>query len=80
MSTKRKPVTTVDHAGLPELLDTGCEFSATCAGCPWRECYHLMSPADRRVFRLAYRVLESFKAPPDRTLDAAGRPALGDRL
>jgi hypothetical protein len=50
------------------LPDTGCAYSPTCAGCPWRACYWTMPPDERRIFRLAFRTLQTFKAAPDRAL------------
>ena len=65
-----KPVSRVSAAGMPELPDTGCEYAPKCLTCPWRVCI-LQLPADeRRVFGLAWRVIESFKAAADPTIDA----------
>jgi hypothetical protein len=47
------------------LPDQGCEYAPSCASCPWRECYYLLPPTERRVFKLAWRTLETFKAAPD---------------
>ena len=67
-----KPVSRVDGAGMPELPDNGCQYADRCLTCPWRSCI-LQLPADeRRVFRLAWRVIASFKAPPDPTISADG--------
>ena len=51
------------------IEDRGCWAAPTCAGCPWRECVMLMAPSERRIFRLAFRTLESFRAPPDRAIE-----------
>jgi hypothetical protein len=51
-----------------EIEDRGCRYAPTCAGCPWRECYYVLGPADKKAFKLAWRVLESFRAAPERTI------------
>jgi hypothetical protein len=48
-----------------EIEDRGCRYAPTCATCPWRECVWVMPPGDRRVFVLAYKTLDMFKAKPD---------------
>ena len=48
--------------------DVGCWAAASCLGCPWARCVMLMPPAERRIFTLAWRTLETFRAPPDRAL------------
>ena len=64
------PSTLITRGRRPDsfLPDTGCWAAPTCAGCPWRECVMLLPPPERRIFRLAYKTLESFRAPPDRAL------------
>jgi hypothetical protein len=47
------------------LPDPGWEYAPACQACPWRECVYMMPPADRYVFKLAYKTLETFKAAPD---------------
>ena len=71
-----KPVSRVGAAGMPELPDTGCDYAPKCLTCPWRACV-LQLPADeRRIFGLAWRVIESFKAPPSTVSDADGPAGL----
>ena len=65
----RKIVATVDIDGVPHLEDTGCEFSACCTACIWRTCVHELPAADRRIFSLAWRALQAFKATPDGTIE-----------
>ena len=36
-----------------EIEDRGCRYAPTCAGCPWRECYYALAPADKKAFILA---------------------------
>ena len=75
-----KPVSRVGAAGMPELPDTGCAYAPKYLACPWRACI-LQLPADeRRIFSLAWRTLEAFKAPPDLAIDVdrpAGRSGQG---
>ena len=67
-----KPVSRVDGAGMPIMEDNGCEYAPKCLTCPWRSCILQLPLNERRVFGLAWRVIESFKAPPDPTIDADG--------
>ena len=67
-----KPVSRVSAAGMPELPDTGCAYAPKCLTCPWRSCILHLPADERRIFGLAWRVIEAFKASPDRTIDANG--------
>jgi hypothetical protein len=64
----RRPADRRKTGGAPMMLlpDTGCWAAPACLGCPWRECVLLMSEEERRIFRLAFRTLERFRAAPDR--------------
>ena len=68
-----KPVSRVGAAGMPELADTGCAYAPACLTCPWRACVLQLPTDERRIFSLAWRVIEAFKAPPDRAIDADER-------
>ena len=75
-----KPVSRVDGAGLPMLEDTGCTYAPRCLACPWRACILHLPADERRIFSLAWRTLEAFKAPPDLAIDVdrpAGRSGQG---
>lgn len=50
------------------IEDRGCHYAPTCAACPWRECYYSLPPPERRIFKLAFKTLETFKAVPDREI------------
>ena len=65
-----RPSTPTTKGRRPEtfLPDTGCAWAPTCAGCPWRECYYRLPDSERRIFRLAFKTLETFRAAPDRAL------------
>jgi hypothetical protein len=65
---RRKPVSRTHEQYVVDLPDRGCEYAPTCAGCPWRACYWTMPPSERRIFRLAFRTLQTFRAAPDRAL------------
>ena len=67
--TKPKPVSVVGPDGAPELPDVGCEFSARCTACPWRTCIHELPAADRRLFGLAWRTLQTFRAALDGAIE-----------
>lgn len=47
------------------LADTGCAYAPACIGCEWRRCVWELSKDERHIFSLAYRTLETFRAPPD---------------
>ena len=50
--------------------DRGCRYAPKCVTCPWARCVLALPADERRLFRLAYRTLETFRAPPDRALPA----------
>ena len=64
----RKPVSRTHGQYVVDLPDRGCEFAPTCAGCPWRACYWTLPAEEKRIFRLAFRTLATFRAAPDGTL------------
>ena len=66
------PSTLITRGRRPDsfLPDTGCTYADRCQSCPWRECYYRLPPSERRIFRLAFKTLETFKAPPDRAIGA----------
>ena len=66
MTTRAKAVSRVHAQYLVDLPDRGCWASSTYRECVWRECVFIMPPSERRVLRLALRVVEEFRAPPDR--------------
>ena len=71
-----KPVSRVSAAGMPELPDNGCQYADRCLACPWRSCILQLPLNERRVFGLAWRVIEAFKAAPDGAIDADGSAEL----
>ena len=71
-----KPVSRVDGAGMPIMEDNGCAYAPKCLACPWRSCILQLPLNERRVFGLAWRVIEAFKAAPDGAIDADGSAEL----
>jgi hypothetical protein len=48
--------------------DDGCQFAPACQTCPWRACDFTLPAPERRIFALAHKTLQTFRAAPERTI------------